>query len=246
MCGLYRRRNIQSDININVTRKRKSILDILENEQPVQNEGTYDMIDESQMIDMPSQNILDSERLSNENSSLEADNEETNCDDGYLNPYQPIVPDLDHHAYGIKNVPRLLVSPTNEKVMSIDECTDGSIPSAESKRNSGYISMRQSLCNNVQMSNSNLHFANKCNVVNNAATQSKGFVATFDNWSRCTKSNENSAKQLLSLRQMSRSDNSITSRRYKFSSLSHQQKATSQKEGFFSKSAVGFMKNDMF
>lgn len=109
MCGLYRRRNGKSDIN-KVKGNRQTFR---KSEQPIENEGTYDMIDESQMIDMPSKNILDCERFSNENSSLAADNEDTNCDDGYLNPYQPIVSQIDHHAYDIRNTLRPIVRPTN-------------------------------------------------------------------------------------------------------------------------------------
>lgn len=106
MFGLYRRRNRQSDINITETRNDQNILYVPEHDDMIRiyqiNERIYNMIDESQMIDMPSQHMpnecQDNDRLSNENSSLEAD-EDSNSGDGYLNPYQPIVPDLNHHAY---------------------------------------------------------------------------------------------------------------------------------------------------
>lgn len=84
---------------------RPNPLHIIENEQPDQDESIYDMydvIDESQMIDTPSQQ-MPTEYQDNENSSSVATNKEINSGDGYLNPYQPMVPDLDHHDYVVSS-----------------------------------------------------------------------------------------------------------------------------------------------
>lgn len=101
--GLYMLHKSQPGLS--EARNGQNLLHIMENEQPDQDESIYDMydvIDESQMIDTPSQQ-MPTEYEDNENSSSVAKNEEINSGDGYLNPYQPMVPDLDHHDYVVSS-----------------------------------------------------------------------------------------------------------------------------------------------
>lgn len=92
----YRRKH-----NRNLNEQHVVVVDNIENisvsshQEQDQYERVYDTIDESKMIDLPGQDQIPAAESSNV-SSVKDD-----CIpyDGYLNPYQPIVPDPDIHDY---------------------------------------------------------------------------------------------------------------------------------------------------
>lgn len=66
----------------------------------VEYESVYDTVDESQMVDMP----IHTDDQNNQNDGESTDSSESSIlpapdDLGYLNPYQPIVPDIEPHEY---------------------------------------------------------------------------------------------------------------------------------------------------
>lgn len=78
----------------------------------------YDEIDETQMIDFPTQHSIPPVDCSSDTSS----NDDCSLSDGYLNPYQPIVPDPKLHNYLKIDCPGLNLTPknTNHKDENVD------------------------------------------------------------------------------------------------------------------------------
>ncbi|CAG2254335.1 unnamed protein product [Mytilus edulis] len=90
----------------------KNEIDNNENDAAQSNEAfesVYDTIDESQMIDMPTHYSISITESSSDSSA------ENFVSDGYLNPYQPMVPDKEVHDYlnvssvGENGVPQNLI-----------------------------------------------------------------------------------------------------------------------------------------
>lgn len=103
----YRKR-IKKKINVHLVIER----DNNENDAAQSNqafESVYDTIDESQMIDMPTHHSISITESSSDSSA------ENFVADGYLNPYQPMVPDKEVHDYlnvssvGENGVPQNLI-----------------------------------------------------------------------------------------------------------------------------------------
>ncbi|CAC5355532.1 MEGF10_11 [Mytilus coruscus] len=127
-----------------------------------QYERVYDLIDESQMIDMPIQHPIPTVKSSIDLSV----NEESSISDGYINPYQPIISDPTLHYYSktksvndtdplnenhqhedIKTLNRLLANeeiPMKQKTSSVKISPPSLFMGSKTEmKRSDYISMNQ-------------------------------------------------------------------------------------------------------
>ncbi|CAC5363061.1 unnamed protein product [Mytilus coruscus] len=90
-----RKRNRHLNVQHVITRDNNENNTVNCNQEQNHYEKVYDTIDESKMIDMPGQHSIQAAESSSD-SSIKDD---FNLSDGYLNPYQPMVPDPDIHDY---------------------------------------------------------------------------------------------------------------------------------------------------
>lgn len=133
------------------------------NELEGEYERIYDIVDESQMINMPIHNDEQNDGASTDSS--ENDKLQSLDDNGYLNPYQPIIQNIEHHDY-CSQIREFNMRDTNEILNGSYECssaefqqsntagnTSGSHQriSMEQMKSSEYLFMQNAVPRYVQM-----------------------------------------------------------------------------------------------